>query len=114
MENQEERAAKKEAGESWRKCPICAQEFQDFLPAIKHLEEHLRRESQMVNIELGARDYLTNEDGTGILPSPPGIRNWQEARPASARGIEEEVCGRGERLAIRGCRLARARLNDGC
>ncbi len=58
MENQEENAAKKEEELSWRKCPICGQEFKDFLPLIKHLEEHSRRESQMVKIELGAKDYL--------------------------------------------------------
>ena len=58
MQNQEEKAAKKGAQLFWRKCPICAQEFKDFLPPIKHLEEHRRRESQPIKIELGADDYL--------------------------------------------------------
>jgi len=58
MQNQEEKAAKKGAQLFWRKCPICAQEFKDFLPLIKHLEEHRRRESQRIKIELGADDYL--------------------------------------------------------
>ena len=58
MQNQEEKAAKKGAQLFWRKCPICAQEFKDFLPLIKHLEEHRRRESQQIKIELGADDYL--------------------------------------------------------
>ena len=58
MQNQEEKAAKKGAQLFWRKCPICAQEFKDFLPPIKHLEEHRRRESQRIKIELGADDYL--------------------------------------------------------
>src|SRR2546425_3317419 len=58
MPNQEEGGAKKEETLSWRKCPVCAQEFQDFLPLITHLEEHRRRESQQIKIELGADDYL--------------------------------------------------------
>ena len=58
MQNHEEEAAKKEEGVFWRECPICAQEFKDFLPLIKHLEEHRRRESQRIKIELGADDYL--------------------------------------------------------
>ena len=58
MPNPEEGGAKKEETLSWRKCPVCAQEFQDFLPLIKHLEEHRRRESQRIKIELGADDYL--------------------------------------------------------
>ena len=58
MQNQEENSAKKEEELFWRKCPICAQEFQKFLPLIKHLEEHRRRESQRIKIELGADDYL--------------------------------------------------------
>jgi len=72
MENQEEKAAKKEAEESWRKCPICAQEFQDFLPAIRHLEEHVRRESQMVKIELGAKDYLAKRIAQEFSPHLQG------------------------------------------
>src|SRR2546427_6912374 len=55
MQNQEEKAAKKGEQLFWRKCPICAQEFKDFLPLIKHIEEHCRRESQAVKIELGQR-----------------------------------------------------------
>src|SRR2546428_8071313 len=58
MPNQEEGGAKKEETLSWRKCAVCAQEFQDLLPMITHLEEHRRRESQRVKIELGADDYL--------------------------------------------------------
>ena len=69
MENQEERAAKREAKESWRKCPICGQEFEAFLPLIKHVEEDSRRESQMVKVELGAKDYLAKKIVQEFLPS---------------------------------------------
>jgi hypothetical protein len=69
MENQEERAAKREAEESWRKCPICGQEFEAFLPLIKHVEEDCRRESQMVRVELGGKDYLAKRIAQEFLPS---------------------------------------------
>jgi len=52
----------------WRNCPICAQEFKDFLPLIKHVEEHRRRESQAVKIELGADNYLQKEIEREFLP----------------------------------------------
>jgi hypothetical protein len=68
MQNQEEKAAKKEEQQFWRKCPICAQEFKDFLPLIKHVEEHRRRESQSMKIELGAEDYLQKEIEREFLP----------------------------------------------
>ena len=68
MQNQEEKAAKKEEKLAWRRCPICAQEFKDFLPLIKHVEEHRRRESQAVKIELGADNYLQKEIEREFLP----------------------------------------------
>ena len=68
MQNQEEKAAKKAEKLAWRRCPICAQEFKDFLPLIKHVEEHRRRESQAVKIELGADNYLQKEIEREFLP----------------------------------------------
>src|SRR2546426_1532295 len=85
MENQEEKAAKKEAEESWRKCPICAQEFQDFLPAIRHLEEHVRRESQMVKIELGAKDYLAKRIAQEFSPHLQGSEADKKKARVGAR-----------------------------
>ena len=74
MKNQEEGAAKKGEELFWRKCPICAQEFMDFLPLIKHIEEHCRRESQAVKIELGAEDYLQKEIAREFFPFSRELR----------------------------------------
>ena len=72
MQNQEEKAAKKGEQLFWRKCPICAKECKDFLPLIKHIEEHCRRESQAVKIELGAEDYLQKEIAREFFPFSRG------------------------------------------
>jgi hypothetical protein len=72
MANQEERAAKKKEEFSWRKCPICGQEFKDFLPLIKHMEEHSRLQSQMVKVELGAKDYLAKKIAQEFSPFAQG------------------------------------------
>jgi len=80
MPNPEEGGAKKEETLSWRKCPVCAQEFQDFLPLIKHLEEHRRRESQRVKIELGADDYLQKAIMREFFPGTETDKNM--LRPA--------------------------------
>src|SRR5437899_12083087 len=79
MQNQEEKAAKKEEQLFWRKCPICAQEFKDFLPLIKHVEEHRRRESQAVKIELGADNYLQKEIEREFLPHARADRDTRRS-----------------------------------
>jgi hypothetical protein len=40
------------------KCRTCGKGFSEFLPLIKHLDEHYRIEAQMKKVELGADDYL--------------------------------------------------------
>src|SRR5712691_9300423 len=88
MENQEERGAKREAKESWRKCPICGQEFQAFIPLIKHVEEDCRRESQMVKVELGGKDYLVKKIVQEFLPSlqASGAEDEDGVKAESRRG----------------------------
>jgi len=97
MQNQEEEAAKKGEELFWRKCPICGQEFNDFLPAIKHMEEHLRRESQMVKIELGAKDYLAKRIAQEFSPYLQGSETDREQGPrqraASKRKFADEAKG---------------------
>ena len=85
MQNQEEGAAKKREGLFWRKCPICGQEFNDFLPAIKHMEEHLRHESQMVKIELGAKDYLAKRIAQEFSPNFQGTKTDSKQGPSQSR-----------------------------
>jgi hypothetical protein len=97
MENQEERAAKREAKESWRKCPICGQEFEAFLPLIKHVEEDCRRESQMVKVELGGKDYLAKRIAQEFLPSlqgsGPDRRRGRRQSGVSKRKVADEAKG---------------------
>jgi hypothetical protein len=83
MPNQGEKAAKKEGEESWRKCPICAQGFKEFLPLIKHVEEHRRREAQGIKVEFGAPDYLQKAITREFLPS---IRDAKGAKNRGSLG----------------------------
>jgi len=97
MENQQERAAKKGEALSWRKCPICGQEFEAFLPLIKHVEEDSRRESQMVKIELGAKDYLAKKIAQEFLPFLQGSgaerRRGRRQSGVSKRKVADEAKG---------------------
>src|SRR5712691_6392032 len=97
MQNEEEKAAKKEEQLFWRKCPICGQEFKDFLPWIKHMEEHSRYESQMVKIELGAKDYLARRIAQEFSPYIERPETDSKPRPhelrASKRKFAEEAKG---------------------
>ena len=97
MKNQEEGAAKKGEELFWRRCPICGQEFNEFLRAIKHMEEHLRRESQMVKIELGAKDYLAKRIAQEFSPYLQGSETDREQGPrqraASKRKFADEAKG---------------------
>jgi hypothetical protein len=97
MENQAEEAANREAQESWRKCPICGQEFKDFLPLIKHLEGHSRLQSQMVKVELGAKDYLARKIAGEFLPSLQGTGADRRRGPlpsgVSKRKVADEAKG---------------------
>jgi hypothetical protein len=97
MQNQEEKAAKREPTVSWRKGPICAQEFKEFLPLIKHLEKHRRHESQLVKVELGAEDYLQKEIARAFSPLVPGADTGKNrSRPiggASKRKLVDDAKG---------------------
>src|SRR5712692_6655033 len=97
MENQEEEAAKKGEELFWRKCPICGQEFKDFLPLIKHMEEHSRYESQMVKIDLGAKDYLAKRIAQEFSPYLQRTETDNKQGPhelrASKRKFAEEAKG---------------------
>src|SRR5437667_11385994 len=97
MQNQEEKAAKKEKQLFWRKCPICAQEFKDFLPLIKHIEEHRRRESQGVKIELGAEDYLRKKIAREFFPS---IRGAEADKRASGRASKRKFAAEAKVLLL--------------
>src|SRR6266852_9588302 len=98
MENQEEKAAKKEEELSWRKCPICGQEFKDFLPLIKHLEEHSRLESQMVKIELGAKDYLAKRIAQEFSPFIQVTNSDRKQGPRQPRASKRRFAEEAKRL----------------
>ena len=98
MEKQEENAAKKEGELSWRKCPICGQEFKDFLPLIKHLEEHSRLESQMVKIELGAKDYLAKRIAQEFSPFIQGTNSDRKQGPRQPRASKRRFAEEAKRL----------------
>src|SRR6266849_5537503 len=97
MQDQDERAAKKEEQQFWRKCPICGQEFEAFLPLIKHVEEDSRRESQMVKVELGAKDYLAKRIAQEFLPSLQGSgadrRRGRRQSGVSKRKVADKAKG---------------------
>lgn len=65
MEEQANTTAKGRNKEFWRKCPICIRnnavspDFQEFLPLIKHMEEHLQPEPRPVR---RASRYITEMD----------------------------------------------------
>ena len=94
MKNQEGEAAKKGEELFWRKCPICGQEFKDFLPLIKHMEEHLRRESQMVKIELGAKDYLAKRIAQEFSPFTQVTNSDRKQGPRQPRASKRILHGR--------------------
>jgi len=98
MENQEERAAKKQEELFWRKCPICGQEFTDFLPLIMHLEEHSRLQSQMVKVELGAKDYLAKQIAEEFLPSVERTETGSKPGPHELRASKRKLADEGRGL----------------
>ena len=90
MQNQEEKAAKTKEQQSWGKCPICEQEFKDFLPLIKHVEEHRRRESQAVKIEFGEDNYLQKEIEREFLPRAPA-KTAESLRLSAGKASKRKV-----------------------
>jgi hypothetical protein len=98
MENQEERAAKKKEELSWRKCPICGQEFKDFLPLMKHLEEHSRLKSQMVKVEFGAKDYLAKKIGQEFLSSAQRTKTGSKQGPHDLRSSKRKLADEAKGL----------------
>ncbi len=81
MENKEDSAAKKEEGLFWKKCPLCGQEFKQFLPLIRHIDEHYRIEPHMKKVEFGAADYLRKAIAREFYP-------WSGAEP-SGEGMSQ-------------------------
>ena len=67
------------------------------MPLIKHVEEDCRRESQMVKVELGAKDYLAKRIAQEFLPSLHGSgavrRRGRRHSGVSKRKVADEAKG---------------------